>query len=101
MLAEGLWEEWRQQGVDVLVCVASAIRTPNYLASAPQQTKRVANATLEPLTVVQEALAALGKQPYVIPGRVNRIYSFMMRHLMPRRMTIEMMGNILRNMYQE
>jgi short-subunit dehydrogenase len=101
MLAEGLWEEWRQQGVDVLVCVASAIRTPNYLASAPQQTSSVANATLEPLTVVQEALAALGKQPYVIPGRVNRIYSFMMRHLMPRRMTIQMMGNILRNMYQE
>ena len=101
MLAEGLWDEWRQQGVDVLVCIASAIRTPNYLASAPQQTSNVANATLEPEVVAKEALAALGKQPYVIPGRVNRIYSFVMRHLMPRRMTIQMMGNILRNMYQE
>jgi len=35
VLAEGLWEEWRRSGVDVLACVAGAIRTPNYLASSP------------------------------------------------------------------
>jgi short-subunit dehydrogenase len=100
LLAEGLWEEWRNLGVDVLVCVAGATRTPNYLASTPKQTGRFSDATLEPETVADEALAALGRQPHVIPGRSNRFASFVMRHLMPRRMAIQMMGRILKDMYE-
>jgi len=99
LLAEGLWEEWRQHGVDVLVCIAGATRTPNYVASAPRQTNRFSDATLEPETVVNEALAALGNQPYVIPGRSNRVSSFIMRHLLPRKMAIQVMGRILKGMY--
>ena len=95
LLAEGLWEEWRAHGVDALVCVAGAIRTPTYLASAPQQTR----ATMEPAAVAREALAALGKQPYVIPGLTNKLASFLIRHLLPRRWTIQFMGRILRDMY--
>ena len=75
--------------------VAGAIRTPTYLASAPQQTR----ATMEPAAVAREALAALGKQPYVIPGLTNKLASFLMRHLLPRRWTIQLMGRILRDMY--
>ena len=100
LLAEGLWEEWRGRGVDVLVCIAGATRTPNYVASAPKRTGRFSDSTLEPGLVVYEALAALGRQPYVIPGRSNRFASFIMRHLMPRRMAIRMMGRILRDMYE-
>jgi hypothetical protein len=99
LLAEGLWEEWRRRGVDVLVCMAGAVKTPNYAASAPRQTGRFSDATLEPETVVAESLAALGKQPHVIPGRTNRLASFAMRHLLPRRMAIQFMGRILRDMY--
>jgi hypothetical protein len=54
---------------------------------------------MEPQAVVREALAALGRQPYVIPGRTNRAASFIMRHLLPRRLAVRLMGRILRDMY--
>ncbi len=99
VLAEGLWEEWRERGVDVLVCIAGAVRTPNYVASEPERTGGLGDMTLQPEQVVHEALNALGKQPYVIPGRMNRVSSFIMRHLLPRKITIKLMGGILRRMY--
>ena len=99
VLAEGLWEEWRGQGVDMLVCVSGAIKTPNYVTSEPEQTGGLGDMTMQPDQVVQEALNALGKMPYVIPGRVNRVSSFVMRHLLPRTSTIKFMGRILRRMY--
>ena len=98
-LAEGLWEEWRQEGVDVLACVAGAISTPNYLASSPKRTGRISDATLDPDTVVTEALAALGHRPTVIPGRFNRFSSFVMRHLLSRQAAVRIMGEVLRGMY--
>ena len=99
VLAEGLWEEWRERGVDVLVCISGAVKTPNYVASGPERTGGLGDLTIKPEQVVQEALNALGKQPYVIPGRINRISSFVMRHLMPRKAAIQFMGKILRDMY--
>jgi uncharacterized protein len=99
VLAEGLWEEWRSGGVDVLVCVSGAVKTPNYVASEPQQTGRISDSTMKPDQVVREALDALGKQPYVIPGRMNRVASFVMRHLLPRKMAVQLMGKVLRDMY--
>ena len=101
VLAEGLWEEWRAQGVDVLVCVSGAVRTPNYLASEPERTGGLGDMTMAPEQVAREALDSLGKGPYVIPGRMNRMSSFVMRHLLPRRMTVKFMGRILRRMYVE
>ncbi len=101
VLAESLWEEWRGEGVDVLACIAGAVRTPNYEASLPRRTGRFSDATMEPSAVVEEALQALGRQPTVIPGRVNRLSSFIMRRLLPRRTAIRMMGSVLRGMYVE
>ena len=101
VLAEGLWEEWRAQGVDVLVCVSGAVRTPNYVASEPEKTGGLGDMTIHPNQVAREALNALGKGPYVIPGRMNRVSSFVMRHLLPRKATIKFMGRILRRMYVE
>jgi hypothetical protein len=99
ILAEGLWEEWRHDGVDVLACIAGAIRTPNYLASKPIRTGRFSDATLEPNEVVTETFAALGHQPTVIPGRMNRLSSFVMRRLLSRQAGIRFMGSVLRGMY--
>ncbi len=101
VLAEGLWEEWRTRGVDVLVCVSGAIGTPNFIASRPEKTGGPGDMTIAPAQVVDEALDALGKQPYVIPGRMNRLASFFMRHLLPRRVAIHIMGNTLRKMYSK
>lgn len=99
VLAEGLWEEWRERGLDVLVCISGAVKTPNYVASEPEQTGGLGDMTMTPDQVVREALDALGKGPYVIPGRVNRISSFVMRHLLPRKVAVKFMGRILRGMY--
>ena len=99
VLAEGLWEEWRQRGVDVLVCVSGAVKTPNYIASGPEKTGGPGDMTLYPEQVVREALHALGKQPYVIPGRMNRLASFVIRHLLPRKVAVKFMGRILKGMY--
>lgn len=99
VLAESLWEEWRPRGVDVLVCVSGAVKTPNYAASEPEQTGRFSDSTMEPDQVVREAIDALGEQPFVIPGRMNRFASFVMRHLLPRKMAIRFMGRVLRGMY--
>lgn len=99
VLAEGLWEEWRTRHVDVLVCIAGAVKTPNYDATQPKKMGRFSDSTIEPAHVVQDALDALGKQPYVIPGHMNRFASFVMRHLLPRKMAIRLMGKTLRDMY--
>ena len=99
VLAESLWEEWRSRGVDVLVCISGTVKTPNYVASQPTKTNGLGDMTMIPKQVVSEALEALGKQPYVIPGRMNRIASFVMRYLMPRKMAIKFMGRTLRGMY--
>ena len=101
VLAEGLWEEWRTRGVDVLVCISGAVKTPNYLASEPEQTGGLSDMTMAPDQVVREALNALGKGPYVIPGRMNRVASFVMRHLLPRKSAVKFMGGILKRMYVE
>jgi uncharacterized protein len=99
VLAEGLWEEWRERGIDMLVCVSGAVKTTNYVASEPEQTGGLGDMTMTPDQVVREAVQALGKGPYVIPGRMFRISSFVMRHLLPRKTAVKFMGRILRGMY--
>jgi short-subunit dehydrogenase len=86
--AEGLWFELREQGVDVLSVCAGATKTPNLLKAAPDG----APGMLEPSQVVHEALDALGRGPTMIPGVFNRVASFLMRRLLPRRATIAIMG---------
>ena len=101
VLAEGLWEEWRRNGVDVLACIAGAIRTPNYLASSPRKPGASRMPPSNRKRWLPEALSALGRQPTVIPGAVNRLNSFVMRHLLSRRAAIRFMGFILRGMYAD
>lgn len=99
ILAEGLWEELRDRGVDVLACCPGATRTPNYLASLIRQQSRGNVPAMEPSIVVAETLAALGKKPSVIPGRINRWSAVLMRRALPRQMSIQLMGRVLRGMY--
>jgi short-subunit dehydrogenase len=95
VLAEGLWDELRPAGVDVLACRAGPTRTPSYEASRPR--KKVP--MMEPGPVVEEALAALGRQPVVVAGRLNRAVNFVMQRLLSRPAAIRFMGNSTRKMY--
>lgn len=96
VLAEGLWEEMRTRGVDVMACCAPAVTTPNYQDSAPGRT---APGTMTPAAVVRETLAALGSTPSYIPGPTNRISALVLRRLLTRKQAIRIMGNVMRGMY--
>ena len=96
VLAEGLWDELRAEGVDVLACCAGATRTPTYEASNPRETPPM---IMESGPVVSESLAALGKTPSFVPGMANRAAAFVMERLFPRSAAIRTMGKATRKMY--
>jgi uncharacterized protein len=93
VLAEGLWYELKDKGVDVLACCAGAVRTPGYSGAA---SGKDAPGTLDPADVVEQALRALGRGPVVIPGRLNKVANIFMSRLLPRRRAIAIMaGNTM------
>ncbi len=89
VLAEGLWYELKDRGVDVLACMAGAVRTPGYSGASAGKD---APGTLDPEKVVEAALRALGRKPVVIPGRLNRVANVLMTRLLPRRVAISIMA---------
>lgn len=93
-LAEGLWAELRGSGIDVLGVCAGATATPNLLKA----TTKAPPGMQQPDDVVRETLNSLAAGPLLIPGRFNRFASFFMRRLMPRRMTIQIMGEQTRKL---
>ena len=89
-LAEGLWGELAPHGVHVLASCAGAIRTPNYArmrGDAPE-----APGTLDAEDVVRETVAAIGDGPTTIPGGVNKLATFFLRRLAPRKSAIAIMA---------
>jgi short-subunit dehydrogenase len=101
VLAEGLWDECRRSGVDVLACCPGATLTPGYLATRASPGRFVFPPEMSPEAVVEEALSALGRRPQLIPGWTNRIVAFAMQRLLPRRTTIEMMGRVGRTLVRK
>lgn len=97
LLAEGLWDELRERGVDVLACCPPAVSTPGYLASAP----RGAMNALAPSAVVSEALSALRTGPVLVPGWIYRLADLLMQRVLPRKSTIKLMGRVTRGMYEK
>jgi uncharacterized protein len=98
VLAEGLWDELHERGVDVVACRAGATRTPGYQASRPRPSRVP---LLEPDQVVRETLAALGRKPSVVPGAFYRFSAFVMNRLLPRRMAVRIMGRATRQLYAD
>jgi short-subunit dehydrogenase len=99
VLAEGLWAEWRPQGVDVIGCVAGRVRTPTYERSHAASPGLLAPPVLEPDEVVRATLAALGRRPTVTPGRLNRLAAFVVERLLPRRLAVARVSAATRAMY--
>jgi short-subunit dehydrogenase len=86
VLAEGLWAELGPQGVDVLACCPGLVRTPTYEQTRPASAGRLVPGPMEPAAVAREALAALGRQPVIIPGRWNRLLASATRLLSRRQL---------------
>jgi short-subunit dehydrogenase len=99
VLGEGLWDELRAHGVDVVPFCAGATATPNFLRSEPNDTGRFAPPLMSPESVAREALASLGRGPRAVAGRANRFALFVMERLLARKKRIEIMGRATRKMY--
>ena len=96
VLAESLWYELKDQGIDVLACVCGAVRTPGYKTAAGKD----APGTLDADVVVDRALRALGRGPTVMPGLVNRLATVFMTKLLPRRTAIGILARSTRSLAQ-
>jgi short-subunit dehydrogenase len=89
VLGESLWGELRTAGVDVITCMAGATRTPGFETTAASSTP--ASMVMEPMTVVEEALAGLGRRPSMIAGFRNRAATWFLDKL-PRGWQVRIMG---------
>jgi short-subunit dehydrogenase len=88
VLAEGLWYELRERGVDVLATCAGAIRTPGYLRT----TDREAPGTMDATEVAERTLVALGRGPTFVPGATNKIARLVLGRILSRRAAVGIMG---------
>jgi hypothetical protein len=88
VLAEGLWPELKAKGIDILACVAGAIRTPGYASASVKE----APGTMDPERVAEAAIRALGRGPVVVPGFANRLIATFMGRLLTRKAAISIMA---------
>lgn len=98
VLGEGLWEELGPHGVDVVVSVAGAVRTPNFLAATPQHRQSDA-LPMVPDAVAADALARLGRGPVTVPGWINRGVVFLLQRVLGRRGAVRFMSRNTRAIY--
>jgi short-subunit dehydrogenase len=95
ILAEGLWSELKEKGIDVLATCAGAIITPGYQNA--QQSKK-APGTLSAEEVAFNTLQKIGSGPTTVPGFTNKMARFFMGRVFPRRWAISIMKNNTKNL---
>lgn len=95
ILAEGLWEELKPHGIDVLACCAGAILTPGYRQA--EKTKP-APGTLDAREVAERTLKALGRKPMIVPGAVNKLGRFILTRVLSRKAAINLMSKNTRGL---
>jgi uncharacterized protein len=88
ILAEGIWNELKKHGIDVLASCAGAVTTPGYKNA---QNAKDAPGTLDANRVAKETLNALGKGPTIIPGFTNKMARLFMGRLFSRKLAISIM----------
>lgn len=88
VLAEALWGELNEQGIDVSVCCAGAMPTPGYLASTDWKSPGM----LSPEEAARQTLDALGRGPRIVPGLINRLSAQFMGRLLTRKAAIRLIA---------
>jgi short-subunit dehydrogenase len=101
IMAESLWYEWKESGVDVIACCAGATSTLNFIETQPEKTSFLAPRVQKPHEVAKECLERIGTQPSFISGKGNRIASFFMQKIFSRKAAITIMGDTTRKMYRQ
>ncbi len=97
ILAETLWYELGQYGVDVLGFMAGSTKTPGWDANNPKPSRLVKIMGVKP--AVTEALKALGKRPSLIAGRSNRLGYFFMGKMLSRSRAIRTVSKSMDKMF--
>ncbi len=88
ILAEGLWGELREAGIDVIASCAGAIRTPNFAETSDGD----APGTLDPEEVARKTLDGLERGPRIVPGLLNKIVALFTDRILTRRAAIRLMA---------
>lgn len=99
ILAESLWYEWKQCGMDVIASVAGVIDTPAYAASQPAKLSLFVPKPLSSDLVAQQTITALGKKPLIIPGLAYRISAFILGRLLPKSLAVKIVSRSTYAMY--
>ena len=99
VLAESLWDELCDDGIDVLAVLPGSTRTPGWLSSNPQSSLGTEN-VMAADDVVVEALAALGTGPSLVAGEANRASEAFLES-MDRADAVRMVGQVMRETYPE
>lgn len=100
VLAEGLWEELRPHGVDVLACLAGPTETPTYRSRRPAGGALEWPPVMSAAAVAEETLAALGRGPLVIPGVANKAAHLFMSSI-PTSLAVKLVSASTRKMYRK
>lgn len=94
ILAEGLWDELGEQGIDMVVSCAGAMSTPGYERAFDKDVPGM----LDPMDVADQTLKALGRGPRFIPGWVNRATAVLTTRLLPRSTAVNLIGRSTRRL---
>jgi short-subunit dehydrogenase len=100
VLGEALWSELGPRGVDVLSVIAGTTRTPGF-ESTGHRSGRFSPPVMEPKDVVAESLEALGRQPSLVPGRVNRLTQALLSRILSRKRAVETLRRSMRAQFEE
>lgn len=90
--AEGIGEELKETGVDVLSCAPGPVDSGFALRANMKM-----GASDSPMQVAAESLAALGRRRSVVPGRTGKILTYSLA-LLPRRSRVGIMGRVMKGM---
>lgn len=99
IFAEGLWNELRGTGVDVLGYLVGSTRTPGFISSNPKLAQARAVQVMEMSDTVKGALANLGKGPTAVAGVNNHLASAILSRLLPRKWAVKLVSGTTRALY--
>lgn len=97
VLAEGVGQELRPLGVDVLACCPGPVRTPTLERGAPRPNPLAPAMDADP--VARAALAGIGRRAVVIPGWRNRLSAVLTTRVLPRAASVALVSAATRRMY--
>ncbi len=97
-LGDALFDELRQQGINLSVCCAGTIDTPQFRRSAPRTTGMRSN-IMRPEEVATRALKKMHHRSFYIPGWRNRFHYLLMQRFLPRRISLIIVNREIERMY--